>query len=91
MDGEMLEQAVKLSIVLGFIGSVITFVFLRPFNGMITDLHKAINELRADIKACEERRHLMEIKIAEIDQRARAAHHRIDRLEGRTHDELEHR
>lgn len=80
MDGEMLENAVRLSIIFGFVGSVFTFVILRPLNSTITDLHKAVKELRDDLKACEERRHMMEIKLAEIDQRARSAHHRLDEL-----------
>ena len=97
MDGEILENAVKLSIVLGFIGGVFSFFILRPLNSTITDLHKAVNELRNDLRACEERRHMMEIKLTEIDQRARSAHHRIDeithvlRYGGGSDEGLEHR
>lgn len=80
MDGEMLESAVKLSVVLGFAGGVFSFVILKPLNSTMTELRVAIQELRKDLKDCEERRHMMEIKLAEIDQRARVAHSRIDEL-----------
>jgi hypothetical protein len=77
---EWLDTAVQISIVAGFIGGVFTYVVLRPLNATITDLHYAIQDLRKDLKDCEERRHIMEIKLAEVDQRARVAHSRIDEI-----------
>lgn len=75
-----LDTAVQVSIVAGFVGGVFTYVVLRPLNFTIKDLRLAIQDLRKDLKDCEERRHMMEIKLAEIDQRARVAHSRIDEL-----------
>jgi hypothetical protein len=80
MDGEMLESAVKLSVVLGFIGGVFSYVVLRPLNSTMTELRVAVQELRKDLKDSEERRHKIEIKLAEVDQRAKVAHSRIDEL-----------
>ena len=71
------------TVVLGFAGGVFSFVILRPLNMAIDNLNKAVRELRTELLAAEGRRHDLEIKVAEIDQRARSAHHRIDRLEGR--------
>lgn len=79
------------TVVLGFMGGVFHFAVLKPLNKAIENLDKAIGELRMDLLTAEDRRHEMELKLVEVDQRARSAHHRIDRLEGRTHDELEHR
>jgi hypothetical protein len=36
-----------------------------------------------DLLTAEDRRHELEVKVAEIDQRARSNTHRLDRLEGR--------
>jgi hypothetical protein len=80
MPLEWLNTAVQISVVAGFIGSVFTYVVLRPLNATITDLHYAIQDLRKDLRDSEERRHMMEIKLAEVDQRARVAHSRLDEL-----------
>jgi hypothetical protein len=77
---DWLDMAVQVSIVAGFIGAVFTYVVLRPLNATITDLHYAIQDLRKDLRDSEERRHKMEIKLAEVDQRARVAHSRIDEI-----------
>lgn len=74
------------TVVLGFAGGVFSFVILRPLNLAIDNLNKVVNELRQELMTAENRWHELEIKVAEIDQRARSAHHRIDRLEGRGGD-----
>lgn len=71
------------TVVLGFAGGVFAYVVLKPLNLAIANLNKAVGELRMELLTAENRRHDLEIKVAEIDQRARSAHHRIDRLEGR--------
>lgn len=80
MEGEILGNAVNLSIVLGFIGGVFSYFVLRPLSNAISELRVMVQELRKDLRDCEERRHMMELRVAEIDQRARSAHHRIDDL-----------
>jgi hypothetical protein len=91
MPVEWIHTAASVTVVLGFVAGVFSYVILRPLNKAIGNLDTAIHELRMDLLTAEDRRHELEIKVAEVDQRARAAHHRIDRLEGRAHDELEHR
>jgi hypothetical protein len=78
------------TVILGFMGGTFHFFVLRPLNRAIFNLDKAIGELRMDLLTAEDRRHEMELKLVEVDQRARSAHHRIDKLEGRS-NELEHR
>ena len=88
---EWIHTAASVTVVLGFVAGVFSYVILKPLNKAISNLDTAINELRMDLLTAEDRRHELEVKVTEIDQRARAAHHRIDRLEGRHSDELEHR
>ena len=64
-----------------FLGSVFYYFILRPLYSAINELRTTIRELREDIKHNEERRHAMEIKLAEVDQSTRSAHHRLDTLE----------
>ena len=71
----------SLSVVLVFLGSVFSYFVLRPLYSAISELRVTIRELRDDIKNHEERRHVMEIKLAEVDQLTRSAHHRLDTLE----------
>lgn len=89
---EYIHAADSLTGVLAFLGGVIFFVVLRPLNDTLVELKKSIEDLRNDLRYCEERRHALEIKLAEVDQRARALHERVDRLEGKKgkHDDLEH-
>lgn len=84
---EWIHTAASVTVVLGFMAGVFSYVILKPLNKAIGNLDKAIGELRMDLLTAEDRRHELEVKVAEIDQRARSAHHRIDRLEGRVCDE----
>ena len=84
---EWIHTAASVTVVLGFMAGVFSYVILKPLNKAIANLDKAIGELRMDLLTAEDRRHELEVKVAEIDQRARSAHHRIDRLEGRVCDE----
>jgi uncharacterized membrane protein YccC len=87
---EYIHAADSLAGVLIFLGGVVSIFILRPLREAINELRDAVKELRKDLRLSEERRHMMEIKLAEVDQRARAAHHRLDRLEGKA-DDVEHR
>ena len=84
---EIMQYAASLSVVLGFIGAVFSYVVLRPLNVSISNLNEAVVKLREQVMTAEYRWHDLEVKVAEIDQRARSAHHRIDGLEGRKRHE----
>ena len=73
-------MAAALTVILSFVGAVFSFVVLRPLNSAIAELRDTIKDLGHDVYAIEERRHDLELKVAEVDQRARSAHHRIDTL-----------
>ena len=78
---EWIHTVASMTVILGFVAGVFSYVILKPLNKAISDLNRSIGELRMDLLTAEDRRHELEIKVAEIDQRARSAHHRIDRLE----------
>jgi hypothetical protein len=78
---EIIKDMVPLCMVLGVIWAVFRYVILQPLNTSIELLCEAVKELRKEIRIGEERRHEMELKIADIEARARSAHHRIDGLE----------
>lgn len=77
---EILNNVATASIVLGFCGGVFSYFILRPLNNAIVELRVAVRELRSDLRTAEERRQQLEIKVAEIDQRAKAAHNRLDEI-----------
>lgn len=70
------------TIVLGFAGGVFSWVILRPLNSAVENLNKAIKELREELSTAERRRHELELKVAEVEQRAKSNTHRLDKLEG---------
>lgn len=78
---DTIQFLASLSVVLVFLGSVFSYFVLRPLYSAISELRITIRELRDDIKEHEARRHTMEIKLAEVDQSTRSAHHRLDTLE----------
>lgn len=78
---ETIKDIAPACVVLGVVWGVFQYVILRPLNSAIDSLKEAIKELRQEIKAGEEHRHEMEVKITEIDARAKSAQHRLDNLE----------
>lgn len=78
---DTIQFLASLSVVLVFLGSVFSYFVLRPLYSAISELRITIRELRDDIKEHEARRHTMEIRLAEVDQSTRSAHHRLDTLE----------
>jgi hypothetical protein len=78
---DIIKEIAPYTGVLIVIWYVFRYSILRPLNTSIELLSEAIKELRKEIKENEERRHDMEIKITEIDARAKSAQHRLDNLE----------
>ena len=75
MDYNMVAAYVTIA---GVVASAFSYAVLRPLNKSITNLQKIIQVMRDDLKENEERRHALEVKVAEIDQSTRSAHHRLD-------------
>ncbi len=82
MEMETIHYAASLTVILGFIGAVFSYIVLRPLNNAIEDLNKAVGELHMELLTAEGRRHDLELKVAEVEQRAKSNTHRLNRLEG---------
>ena len=78
---EILKEIAPYTGILIVIWYVFRYSILRPLNASIESLSEAIKELRKEIKDNEERRHEMEIKLTEIEARAKSAQHRLDNIE----------
>lgn len=78
---EFIKDIAPFTGVLVIVWYVFQYVILKPLNSAIESLRDAIKELRNEIRESEERRHAIEVKLADVDARSRSAHHRIDSLE----------
>ena len=78
---EIFKDLAPATVVLTFLGAVFSYFILRPLYAAISELRLTIRELREEGRINEERRHQLEIKVAEVDQSAKSAHHRIDTLQ----------
>lgn len=79
---EVFNDLAPATVVLTFFGAVFSYFVLRPLYTAINELRTTIRELREEVRRNEERRHELEIKLAEVDQSSKSAHHRIDTLQG---------
>ena len=79
---DILNSVAAATVVMGFVGGMFSFFILRPLNNAIVELRLTMKEIRTEIRVSEERRQNLEIKLTEVDQRSRSAHHRIDELVG---------
>lgn len=77
-----LNTTYQVAAIAAVLGGAFSYSILRPLNNAITELRAMIGELREDLRQSEERRTQLEIKMAEIDQRAKSAHKRLDNLVG---------
>ena len=79
---DWLETAVQISVIAGFIGGIISYlintIVLRPLESTLTRLQVIVDKLSEQLSRTEERWHDVDKKVAEVDQRARSAHHRLD-------------
>jgi hypothetical protein len=73
-----LEAVVQIVTIAGFVATAFSFLVLRPLNTTIARLEKTVELLADQIRQGNEHRHELEIRVAEIDQRAKSAHRRLD-------------
>ena len=59
------------------------YVVIKPLRLALDDLRGMIAEIRADAEQGRIERHMMEVKLARVEDSAKSAHHRIDSLEQR--------
>lgn len=69
------------TVILTFLGTVFSYVVLKPLNSAICDLRETIRDMRQAIRNNESRWHELDVKITRIAQDTVAAHQRIDTLE----------
>lgn len=77
MNWETMGQIVAVASALG---SVFHFAVLRPLNETIIGLKEVTKELKKELQDIRAEHQSMAIEIAKIDQRAKAAHNRIDEI-----------
>ena len=70
----MLTLTVQITVIMSFIGGVISYIFLTPLN-------KSITELRKLIQSTQEQQRLIDLRLARNEESTKSAHHRIDAME----------
>ena len=81
MSMDLISNIASSTIILSFCGMVFSYFILSPLNNAIHELQVTIKDIRLEIKTASDKRHALEIKVAEVDQSARSAHQRIDTLQ----------
>lgn len=77
MNLEILSQIIAVA---SAIAAVFHFSVLRPLDNSITRIEKMLDKFEERADREEQARHEIDIKLAEVDQRARSAHARIDEI-----------
>ena len=77
MNLEILSQIIAVA---SAIAAVFHFAVLRPLDIAIKRIEKMLDKMDERFEREEAARHDVEIKVAQIDQRARSAHARIDEI-----------
>ena len=78
MNWETMGQIVAVA---SAIGSVFHFAVLRPLNESIIGLKEVAKELKTELQEVRAQHQVLAIEIAKIDQKAKAAHNRLDRFD----------
>ena len=76
-----LNTAVQTTVILTGICGLFNFVILRPLRQAIEDLRSMIADVKKRDDDDRKERHMIEIKLARVEDSAKSAHHRIDTLE----------
>lgn len=75
---DMLTLTVQITVIMSFIGGVVSYIFLTPLN-------KSIMELRRLIQSTQEQQRLIDLRLARNEESTKSAHHRIDAMEDIMH------
>lgn len=76
-----LNTAVQTTVILTGICGLFNFVILRLLRQAIEDLRSMIADVKKRADDDRKERHMIEIKLARVEDSAKSAHHRIDTLE----------
>lgn len=77
MNMEILAQIIAVA---SAFAAAFHFSVLRPLDNSISRIEKMLDKFEERQSAEEKARHEMDIKLAEVDARARSAHARLDEL-----------
>ncbi len=77
MNLEILSQIIAVA---SAIAAVFHFAVLRPLDNSINRIEKMLDKFEERADRAEQARHEIDIKLAEVDQRARSAHARLDEI-----------
>ena len=80
---ELIDSIAQSTAIIMFFCICFGYIVLRPLNSAIKDLNKLIDAMSHDLKLEHEKREEMYRRLVAVEQQAKSAHHRIDRLEGR--------
>lgn len=75
---DTLGLMVQMTVIMSFIGSVFSYVFLKPINTSIQELTKTLKEM-------QESQHTMDKRLIRNEESTKSAHHRIDSIEDVMH------
>lgn len=70
----------------GLAGTVFYYAVIHPLTSAITRLDVTIGNLQHDVRAEEEKRQSIDVRLGKAESSTASAHHRIDTLEGRFND-----
>ncbi len=77
MNWEMMGQVVSVA---GLCATAFHFAVLKPLNEAILRLDDTLRRMDNQLQKIEDAHHLLDLKVAEIDQRSKSAHARLDEL-----------
>ena len=77
MNMEMLAQIIAVA---SAFAAAFHFSVLRPLDNSISRIDKMLDKFEDRANREEQARHEVEIRLAEVDQRARSAHARLDEI-----------
>ena len=77
MNMEMLAQIIAVA---SAFAAAFHFSVLRPLDNTISRIEKMLDKFAERADREEQARHEMAVKLAEVDQRARSAHARLDEI-----------
>jgi hypothetical protein len=75
---DSIGMIVQMTIIMSFIGSVFSYVFLKPINTSIKELNRTLREMQSS-------QHEMDSRLVRTEESTKSAHHRIDGIEDVLH------
>lgn len=75
---DTLTVTIQITVIASFVGSVFSYIFLKPINTSIQELTKTLQKMQLS-------QHEMDSRLVRTEESTKSAHHRIDGLEDTMH------